>query len=127
MPNYRPYLNPNCAYCGSLADQRDHVVPKSHNVRVTRNRRKRNNTGAVVSCCFECNSLLSNRNLTTIKDRAEFLLRSYERRWKKFMRLPDMDEYDLDGMSDRLLAFCSVDHKSECIARLEHLKTVVSR
>ncbi len=52
-----------CVYCGALASDRDHVIPRSYF-----------GNGATVPACRQCNSYLSNKMHVTVCDRAHYLL-----------------------------------------------------
>lgn len=86
-----------CCYCGVPASDFDHVVPWSWNhtgKRKTKNRNKETCVGA----CSECNSLLSNYFLHSIKDRADYLSDRLALRYKDLLKMPVWSEEELDEM-----------------------------
>jgi NMD protein affecting ribosome stability and mRNA decay len=90
----------DCAYCGMMAQSRDHVVPVSFTAVSRMNATW--DKSEIVPACQECNSLLSNRWLPTISERAAFLCKKLATRHQKKLQFPSWDEKELVGVSKRM-------------------------
>jgi hypothetical protein len=63
-----------CAYCGDIANTRDHVVPRAYASRVpTRCRRGGSDPGETVPACHRCNSTLGSRLFRSFEARRGYV------------------------------------------------------
>ena len=60
-----------CAYCGDVADSKDHVIPLSY--QTDRPKLSRSDSGPMTFACRPCNSFLSNRMFPDFRTRCEFV------------------------------------------------------
>jgi hypothetical protein len=111
LDNYNRY--DECTYCGTHADTKDHVLPKS----ITWNY----NT---VPCCFECNSVLGSHVLLSIGERKSFLLGWYSKRYKNILESPNWYEDELEELGEvmREEIRASIAVKKQLLARIKLLK-----
>jgi hypothetical protein len=82
-----------CVYCGDWFECRVHLVP----IDWAGNHRSYA-VGDVVTVCHECSSLLSHCSKLTLSSRAEYLIRAYEKRAAKWLRVPPWSEQELQEM-----------------------------
>lgn len=80
------YWRPDCcAYCGNLYQAYDHVPPLSWVAALGPSYFDKNGLLIVkVRSCNECNSLLSNKKLFSLRERTVYLIGRYEERYKKY-------------------------------------------
>jgi hypothetical protein len=83
----------HCVYCGDWNECRDHRVP----IDWPGNRRNYE-AGDIVSICRECSVLLSNFSKVTLSSRTQYLIRAYEKRAAKWLRVPSWSEQELQEM-----------------------------
>lgn len=84
-----------CFYCGcDSSSSRDHVVPVSYQSE-SRDYKK----GDIVLCCKECNSLLGNKPIFTVEERADYLSRRIYQKYKKHIESPSWSDEELLDMS----------------------------
>ena len=69
-----------CIYCGCIAIERDHLFNRG--LRVRNKNRVGTGNRKVVSACKECNRSLRMIQLTTVQDRAGYLIEYYRKKWK---------------------------------------------
>lgn len=98
-----------CHYCGLPASTIDHVVPKvvlqqlavldddPVTARIVRRRRV-----LTVDACMECNALLGARYFDTLAQRTAALKASLQKRYRRYLALPEWSDAEIAGMSDRL-------------------------
>jgi len=81
-----------------------------------------------IPACRECNSLLSNHCINTIRERAEYLTEAIEKKHKKLLEQPIWTEEELDKVGDGMRAFICAKaiQRQIIIDRLAHLG-VISR
>jgi hypothetical protein len=82
-----------CVYCGDWFECRDHRVP----IDWVGNHRSYA-AGEIVAVCHECDSLLSHCSRLTLASRADHLIRAYEKRAAKWLRVPPWSERELQEM-----------------------------
>lgn len=89
----------DCTYCGSILELgRDHVVPSAytHIVRTF-------SSVYTVCACRECNSLLGDVMILTVPERAQYLAKTYKKRYKKLLKMPDWKESELEEVGPRFV------------------------
>lgn len=92
-----------CIYCGGISQSKDHIPPISWLDSLGVSYFKKENLLLVwVPCCFLCNNLLSDKQLFTVKERTDFLLKSYTKRYKRIISLPKWESWELNELSGRL-------------------------
>ena len=115
-----------CTYCGGLErPTRDHVVPEA----IKRNGKgKRFDIGPIVPACHECNSLLGDRYLLTVRERAAYLLRRYRARYARLLATPEWTDEELDELGDRLrrVIIGAQMERADVLRRLNHLRLVAT-
>lgn len=106
-----------CFYCGDTSSiTRDHVIPIS--TVGARNYDARD----VVPCCSECNSLLGNKSITTVEDRASYLAERLAKRYKSVLASEAFSEDELEGLGANLKSLISanMNYKSYVGYRISH-------
>ncbi len=89
-----------CTYCGSpYGDHRDHVIPISFT-----SFKRHYSVGEIVPACSQCNTTLGNKVITTVPERAKYLLGRYEEKYKKLLKQPEWEDWELEEMSDQFKA-----------------------
>jgi hypothetical protein len=91
----------DCHYCGMPADTKDHIIPISYNY-AQRPTSHRSKGGITVDCCQECNSILSDKFLSTIQTRAAELAECLEVKYRKVLTAPVWSEEDLTELGPSL-------------------------
>ena len=81
-----------CAYCGEPADNKEHVIPRAY---VGEHR-------FTVPSCWECNNLAGSRIFLTFTDKRDHVRRKLERKYKKLLKMPEWDRYELAEMDGNL-------------------------
>lgn len=107
-----------CFYCGdNTAITRDHVIPVSVSSE-TRSYNKKD----VVPCCRECNSLLGNKLLLTVEDRAMYLAERLTKRYASTLRAfgYGKDEINTFGPTLKSMISANVNMKSYIVSRIDH-------
>jgi hypothetical protein len=89
-----------CSYCAEISDTFDHVPPVSFAGWDKANAPMNKKVG--VPACKECNTLLSNRLLMTVGERASYLARKYGKRYKKVLAFEDWDQEELEELGYNL-------------------------
>jgi hypothetical protein len=120
------YVRP-CCYCGENATVLDHVIPVSW--ASNRTRKGTNvNKKSCVGCCSECNSLLSNFYLHSIRERAEYLSDRIAIRYRKLLSMPAWSEEEQDDMGAGMSTYIkrTAVEKQIAIERLRHLNYIKS-
>ena len=90
----------DCAYCGVMAEERDHVIPACYNS--TRHENATYYHHNVVPVCCECNSMLCAKYIPTVADRAAAVARMLAIKHRAMLSLPDWDDDELEEVSDRM-------------------------
>lgn len=111
----------HCTYCGDYAQARDHVVPVSVNY-VFRNYRE----GETAPCCRECNSVAGNHWPDSLCDKALFLMRKYEIRYKKALGCPEWHPLQINELGGMLKSYVqSMQNKRRlAVAKIRNLDLV---
>lgn len=115
-----------CFYCGRCASTIDHVPPIS----VVDTLGIKNLVGVqllLIPACAECNSLLSNKPLKSVKLRAQYLVGKYAEMYADYSLMPvdeDYSDYGI-GLSSHLSAIKTV--KSSLETSIETLWSIDSR
>jgi hypothetical protein len=114
----------DCVYCGLMAQSRDHVIPVSYD-RVSRHLATWDKS-EVVPACSECNSLLSNRWLPSVAERAGFIATRLPSRYRLELAFPNWSEDDLEGLSKRFRKQITAKMKVRDLlkARIEFARTI---
>ena len=108
-----------CRYCGSVNGiTRDHVIPVSF-ASASRHYESKD----IVSCCSECNSILSDKLLFTIQDRAAYLYRIYNRKYSSVLKIPKWTRQELEELDTSLreLVVTGIKEQKVMQARLANL------
>ena len=108
-----------CRYCGSVNGlTRDHVIPVSF-ASASRHYESKD----IVSCCSECNSLLSDKLFFTIQDRAAYLYKVYSRKYSSAIKIPKWTKQELEELdiSLRELVTTGIKEQKVILARLANL------
>lgn len=108
----------SCFYCGdNTAITRDHVIPVSMNSET-----RSYNEKDVVPCCRECNSLLGNKVLLTVEDRAMYLAERLTKRYASTLRAfgYGKDEINTFGPTLKSMISANVNMKSYIVSRIDH-------
>lgn len=95
-----------CAYCDELANERDHVPPRSLRRFISPERYP----FIVVACCSECNYMLGARFLPTVELRIRFLRSAYRMKYREIVAGKQWREADLKELGSTL--------KTSAIARI---------
>lgn len=112
-----------CSYCGTnFSIVRDHVIPNSY---LRSNYRKFEGDWIILSC-RECNGILSDRLLFSVPERAAFILKRIEVKYKKIIKFPDWTEWEFEDVAENLANSirATMDHKAELLDRISHLNLV---
>lgn len=107
-----------CFYCGdNTGITRDHVIPVSMSSET-----RSYNEKDVVPCCRECNSLLGNKALLTVEDRAMYLAERLTRRYASTLRAFGYGEDEINTFGPTLKSMISanVNLKSYIVSRIDH-------
>lgn len=106
---YLPFKPPghfrdaSCVYCGNLAQARDHVPALTWLAALGRSYFEERGLLVIwVPSCNECNTILCDERLFTIRERTLFLLRKYLKRYDKFMGGEIWNEYEISELGGRL-------------------------
>ena len=108
----------SCFYCGdNTAITRDHVIPVSFS-----SESRSYNQKDVVPCCRECNSLLGNRLLLTVEDRAMYLAEKLASRYGSTLRAYSYGSYELETFGSNLKSMlkANVNQKAFIVNRIDH-------
>lgn len=113
-----------CTYCGAPANALDHVIPVSYDF----NSRKaaKYSKDITVPCCSECNTKLSNTWLPTIAERAEHLADKYRKKYKKLLKSPHWEQWEIENLSGflRKNVESNMALKEDIQNRLNHLDEI---
>lgn len=110
----------DCIYCGMPASHRDHVTPHSYDSINPKDRTW--GEDEVVPACKECNCLLSNYFLTSIAERADYIARVLETRYRKILASPDWTPEEYKSLGRGLRSFVKKNqHKKKVVkVRIEY-------
>lgn len=107
-----------CFYCGdNTAITRDHIIPVSMSSET-----RSYNEKDVVPCCRECNSLLGNKALLTVEDRAMYLAERLTTRYASTLRAFGYGEDEINTFGPMLKSMvrANVNMKSYIVSRIDH-------
>ena len=116
-----------CYYCGDPARSVDHVIPRSmlNSLRVLDDKSVwktlySDHRIRLVSCCLQCNSILSNKYFTTLKQKKAHLKECLRKRYKKILEIPHWEEGEVKELSYRLGKYVthSLSKKDWVLSRL---------
>lgn len=113
-----------CTYCGSPANSLDHIIPVSYEFV---SRKAANYSRKItVPCCEECNNKLSNNWLPTIAERAEHLSEAYRKKYKKILKSPHWEQWEIENLSGflRKNVESNMILKENIKNRIEHLDEI---
>lgn len=98
-----------CAYCGEIATDEDHTVPKSLGGRFT------------IPSCSECNILASNTLHETLTEKRQYIKSLLRERYEKLLKAPvwDYDEINELGPTLRESVLTQEDARRIIIDRLK--------
>lgn len=99
-----------CFYCGETAQCLDHVPALTTLETLPKGYMKKNSIPySLLTCCFECNKALGDRNIIHVLDRLLYLESYYEALLKK--QKSKWDEDELSEMGENMQKF--IRHKQE--------------
>lgn len=90
----------HCVYCGDWFQCRDHVIPVSYSSVY-----RTFNIKETVPCCNTCNLLAGDSVHFSVSSKAEFLIKRYERKFKKVLSLPHWTQEEMDELDYSLAHF----------------------
>lgn len=96
QPKRLNYPSNVCIYCGLPGYTKDHLVPRPWSGDAERK------FVATVPACGECNSMIGDTVAPTIRERREIAHQRIERKYRKFLNMP---EHDLSEYGPSLRAF----------------------
>lgn len=105
------YEKNKCIYCGDWFQCRDHVIPVSWQ-QVFRDYKK----GKTVKCCHLCNNLAGDSVHFSPLSKAEYLIKRYQKKFKKILKLPD---WSLEKINQLDYSLCSY------VIHRQHLKRLI--
>jgi len=111
-----------CFYCGDDSSiTRDHVIPVSSGAGP-----RSYNSKDTIPCCSECNSLLGNKSLTTVEERACYLAERIAERYRSTLKAQEFSESELLQLGPRLKSTvqATLNHKKFIAARVSHCHKV---
>lgn len=88
-PTHIDYPAGICVYCGTVADTRDHLIPRNLSGETLRR------LVAVVPACRECNSRIADHPAASVTERREVAQARLRRRHERILSVPDKTEADL--------------------------------
>lgn len=93
-----------CAYCGSLAFNKDHV------------------DGSVLPVCLECSGALRSALSATFLERLDYVRRFYSNKYRSYLQAPDWSKEELDELGPAMRAAIAgaVEFTSFVRARLSY-------
>lgn len=114
-----------CAYCGDLADTRDHVIPV-HYAHKFKTSSRFHKGDWLVPACLECNVTLGAKIILNVPERAEYLHERYLKKWNKTLKTPYWDDDDISTLTGnfkrRMIAYQNL--QKNYYQRLAHLDLV---
>ena len=115
-----------CTYCGVQANALDHIIPVSYDY-VSRKAAKFNKE-LTIPVCNECNLILSDIWLPTISQRAGYLLEKYNIKYKKILKQPKWEEWEIEELGENMkkIVISNMSKKEDILERLKFLLCVYS-
>jgi hypothetical protein len=113
-----------CAYCGSEATERDHVIPASF----LGDKGYERDRYWIVDSCTTCNNLAGSTVFFSIPEKADHIKKQYEKKYKKVITMPEWEKDDLNEMSHQFkeMIFGYLVAKRVLLAKLDFLSVVAS-
>lgn len=110
-----------CIYCGAPATESDHIPPQAHRHGIIMNGLASRYPFLIVDSCKECNAILGDRALWTLRDRKAFVKKRLRAKYRSLLRMPNWARDELEELGDCLRGFvCSSKISREIlIERLE--------
>ncbi len=88
-----------CVYCGSDSDiAREHVIPASFLGRKSMDPKEQ----WIVDACSMCNTFAGSAVFFTIPEKAKYILKKYQTKYRKVLNLPRWKELDIAALNYRL-------------------------
>jgi hypothetical protein len=100
--NSRLFMVDLCTYCGNVADQMDHVPPRSHRHAIVMAGLSSRYPFIVVPSCQECNALLKDHPIWVVSERKAFVKRALRRKHAALLRIPRWSRDDTEELEGRL-------------------------
>lgn len=94
-----------CIYCGLAGDTVDHIPPTSVRQTLIDLGLASRYPFTEVRACKECNCAIGARPLWTIASRREYVKKWIERRYRKYLNIPDWSDLELARISPELAEF----------------------
>jgi hypothetical protein len=91
-----------CEYCGMPADTVDHIPPRSVRQFICDSGLQGRFPFKIVSSCRECNTLLIDRDLWTLRERIEFIKKELRRRYRKHLSVADWTDNEISELGFNL-------------------------
>ena len=85
-----------CTYCGQVSDTLDHIPPLVMVGAMASTGANLDAPFIKVPACHECNSILGAVNRMRIRDRRAHVKDALRKKYKKFLRIPNWDEDELE-------------------------------
>ena len=102
----------SCVYCGDWYQCRDHVIPVSWQ-QTYRSYKK----GETVRSCTLCNTLAGDSVHFSIISKAEYLIKRYNKKFKKVLNLPKWSAQEIDDLDYGLKSY---------VLNRQHLKYLIA-
>ena len=116
-----------CVYCGDVTLQkvRDHIIPASF----TSSRKHYEDSSETVCACSECNQMLSDRLLTTVESRCDFIIHRIRGKYASCLRSANWSEEELNelGRDLRSKVKANIFLKNWVLSRIEHAENICFR
>lgn len=114
-----------CAYCGVIANTRDHVVPKSFFFSRSKQFALHKSINNIVKACSECNNIASNKVFLNFWEKKQYIAEKFYCKNKKLLNGVDWTESEIEELEGLLkIAIGSNKHKKErAKIRYENLQT----
>lgn len=114
---------PTCVYCGDLAECRDHFECRARSGALGRTFTH----GLTVPACMECNQALGDYPWRGMAHRADFLIHTYEDKYRKVLESPTWTPSERRSLGQNLASVVDVasNLRYNLERRFRHLQTVV--
>ncbi len=115
-----------CYYCGETSQAEDHVIP--HSLTHGQGTKRQGWERDTLPACHECNRQLSNHVFDTLPERSLYLVKTYRKRFAKWLRAESWatDELEALSYSMRQIAEAFNDTRDATLRRLAHLEARAS-
>lgn len=91
-----------CEYCGMVGETVDHVPPVSIRPTLVMWGLADRYPFVLVRACRECNSVIGDKALWTVEDRKMYVASRLQRRYKRYLEMPDWSTIELDQLATTL-------------------------